>query len=280
MATSTQLLTVVKTITSYSKHGIEACGKHPFITGLFAILGIVGLVLSVVDFDISRDEANETTIQIDDTKKEILHGIRKSTETIVQTLLEKHQHDLQSKNEQIKALTQAVMAISSKTELIGSKNERDAALIALTKGDIKQAKQLFLNTIEKGEQEAQRLAENYQNLGALAFLDNTQQALHAYKRATELNSNDIDSWNMLGHLYRRTGEMSQAISAYNKALDLAKKQQNNPKISMSYDYLGIVYQTLGELGKAIEFHQKALAINEALGREKGMAGNETVTKSV
>lgn len=39
------------------KSSIEYCGKHPFATGLFALLGVFGLILSIVGFSIDRTES-------------------------------------------------------------------------------------------------------------------------------------------------------------------------------------------------------------------------------
>ena len=43
---------------------VEMCGRHPFATGLFAILGVIGLMFSVYAFSVDRSESRETTVQI------------------------------------------------------------------------------------------------------------------------------------------------------------------------------------------------------------------------
>jgi hypothetical protein len=45
---------------------IELMGKHPFVTGLLALLGILGFIISVAGFQLDRKEATETTAQIQD----------------------------------------------------------------------------------------------------------------------------------------------------------------------------------------------------------------------
>ncbi len=54
------------------KSAIEFCGQHPFATGLLAIFGIAGLILSVVGFQFDRQEAAETTDQISNLRDEIV----------------------------------------------------------------------------------------------------------------------------------------------------------------------------------------------------------------
>ena len=109
------------------------------------------------------------------------------------------------------------------------------------------------------------------NLGALAYLDNTQEALQAYRRATQLDPGNADGWNRLGHLLSRVGDLDAAIAAYNTVLALGEQHNEQQDIAAAYGNLGIVYQTRGDLDKAIEFHQKALKLNEDLGRKEGMA---------
>ena len=46
------------------KSGIEFVGRHPFATGLLAILSVVGLVLSVYGFALDRRDAGNTTDQV------------------------------------------------------------------------------------------------------------------------------------------------------------------------------------------------------------------------
>jgi TPR repeat protein len=52
-------------------------------------------------------------------------------------------------------------------------------------------------------------AEAARHLGALAFLDNTEEALRWYRRAVELDPANADEWNWLGLLYYRTGQLDQ-----------------------------------------------------------------------
>ena len=123
----------------------------------------------------------------------------------------------------------------------------------------------------ESKQQAQQTAQAYRNLGALAFLDNTQEALQAYRQATQLDPDNADGWNQLGHLLDRIGDLDEAITAYNTVLTLGKQHGDNQEIVAAYGNLGIAYQTRGDLDKAIEFHQKALTLFEALDNKEGMA---------
>lgn len=73
-------------------------------------------------------------------------------------------------------------------------------------------------------------AAAYRHLGAIAYLDKTNDAFEAYQRATKLDPNNKDGWNQLGNLYYRKGELVKAEESYLKVLEL-----------------GLVYQTQGDL---------------------------------
>jgi tetratricopeptide (TPR) repeat protein len=207
----------------------------------------------------------------------------KRIEGIVSTLIKKNDHaqdkQLQNQGEQIKALANAVAVLTEKsqTNQVGSDSERDAALKALEQGDTSQAKLLFAKAAQKDEQSAtqanKQAAANYRNLGALAFLDNTQEALHAYRRATELDPDNADSWNELGHLLKRIGNLDEAITAYQNVLNLGKLHKNIEEQAKAHGNLGLVYQVRGELDKAIEMQKKALQLHTDLGLKKGIAIN-------
>jgi len=194
---------------------------------------------------------------------------------IVKILTDKHQQESQAKDEQIKALTHAITALSQGQGVIGTEAQINSAFAALKRGDVTEAKSLFGKVAEKSESviqlESQRAAEAYRNLGALAFLDNTQEALNAYRRATELDPDNADGWNQLGQLFQRVGKLDQAIAAYQTVLKLGQAHQNQEYIAIAYGSLGDVYKTHGNLNKAVEMYNKALAIDEALGNKQGIA---------
>ena len=68
--------------------------------------------------------------------------------------LQRYQLDLQARDEQNKALTQAVTALSTGKDIDASPSELHAALAALAHGDTAKAKTLFAKTAEKAEQQA------------------------------------------------------------------------------------------------------------------------------
>lgn len=190
---------------------------------------------------------------------------------IVQTLMAKHQQDNQVKDQQIKALTAAVTALSQGKDIIGSESQIKTALAALVQGSTAQAKELFKQETQRVEQSSKQGAEAYRHLGALAFGDNTQEALSAYRRATELDPKNADGWNQLGNLLDRVGELEQAIIVYQKVLALGQNNQNREEVARAYSGLSGIYHTRGELDKALAMQNKALEIDKLLNNKKGIA---------
>ena len=58
-------------VASHFRSFVEMCGRHPFATGLFALLGIAGLLISITGFQLDRTENLQTTKDINSVTKEI-----------------------------------------------------------------------------------------------------------------------------------------------------------------------------------------------------------------
>ena len=168
----------------------------------------------------------------------------------------------------IDAITQAIKSIGTTN---ATPSQIKAALEALQTGDAKKAAALFEKETERTELAAKEGAEAYRNLGALAFLDDTQKSLKAYRRATQLDPDNANGWNQLGHLLDRIGKLDEAINAYQTVLRLGQEHKNQEEIAVAYGNLGNVYQTRGDLDKAIEYYKKALEIGKELGNKERIA---------
>ena len=110
------------------------------------------------------------------------------------------------------------------------------ALAALAQGQTEAAKAIFTKTVEakadEGAAANREAAEAARHLGALAFLDNTEEALRWYRRAAKLDPANANAWNQLGHLYHRTGQVDQAEAAYGKVVTLGEANDDRGAIAM------------------------------------------------
>jgi tetratricopeptide (TPR) repeat protein len=73
-------------------------------------------------------------------------------------------------------------------------------------------------------------AAEWRQLGALALLDDTHDALTAYTRAAELSADDPDLQMLLGVLQLRSGRPEAAESAFRRQLDLANGKDGGEAI--------------------------------------------------
>ncbi|MGH8473780.1 MAG: tetratricopeptide repeat protein, partial [Gammaproteobacteria bacterium] len=183
--------------------------------------------------------------------------VSKAIEALTEQLRSK---DLQRQEyqDQIKALTETVEALAKQQDTPGVKK----ALAALAQGQTEAAKAIFAKTVEakaaEGAAADREAAEAARHLGALAFLDNTEEALRWYRRAVELDPANADGWNRLGHVYNRTGQLGQAEEAYGKVVTFGEANRDMEAVAVGTGNLGVIYRTRGELERAEEMLKKAL----------------------
>jgi len=73
------------------------------------------------------------------------------------------------------------------------------------------------------------------------------------------------SWNELGVLYRRLGEVDRANSAYRRALALRERLlPASLEVALTLNNLGVLARAQGELHLAERYHRRALGIRETL----------------
>ena len=183
------------------------------------------------------------------------------------------QEQLSAKDQQLKALTEAFAALPKTGAPAASIN---AAFEEAKKGKTAKAQDIFAEVLKTKEAEGQKTnnkeaAAIARHLGALAYQDNTKEALAAYQKAVQLDPNDEDGWNMLGLLLDRTGDLAQAEAAYRKVLALGTTKQDRAWQAKAICNLGNVAYTRGKLDKAEEMYRKSLEIEQALGSKEGMA---------
>ncbi len=173
--------------------------------------------------------------------------------------------------ENIKQLEETIKALRDQN---ADRHDIKKALDLLSQGQTTAAEEVFesiaLEERQKGEKARQNEATALRHIGSLAYLHDTQKALKAYKRSTELDPDNKVGWNQLGHLYHRIGEIENAENAYMTILKkLAGTKQEYQAIA--YGNLGLVYQTRGELDKAVEFLERSLALFTEIGAASQIA---------
>lgn len=129
-----------------------------------------------------------------------------------------------------------------------------------------------------------KLVERSRNqLGALAYLDNTQKAYGHFQEATELDPENAEGWNWLGIIQRRKGELTQAEQAYQKVFQIGKASKSKKEeyfqkrlkielelgrkagMASKYANLGSIYEILQDFTKAREYWEKSLKLYQQVG---------------
>lgn len=100
--------------------------------------------------------------------------------------------------------------------------------------------------------EWRQLAEVFRMLGW------TQKAITYYKRAAELDPQDIASRNNLGTLYLDQGMDKEALEVLKVAAGL------KPRLAEVYNNFGIAYFSLGDFNKAIRIYRKAMRLSRGM----------------
>jgi len=138
----------------------------------------------------------------------------------------------------------------------------DSAILDLTR----LAEDQTTTTRENAEQAAQ----TWKEVGALAFLSDTDSALRAYRAAVELTSNDPVARNQLGYLLVRIGDLAGAATQYTHILE-GPGVRNMEWEAAALNNLGTIELTRGHLDAAEDHLLRSLALYEELGRLEGMA---------
>jgi class 3 adenylate cyclase/tetratricopeptide (TPR) repeat protein len=105
------------------------------------------------------------------------------------------------------------------------------------------------------------LGSIYANIGAIHFENHDHdKALASFEKSLQAYGNtegSLNAYNALGKLYTRQYKLERAIENHNKALSLAKKQDNKLSIAQSLKGLGDAYSKQGDLNTAITYYDKA-----------------------
>ena len=102
-------------------------------------------------------------------------------------------------------------------------------------------------------------AENYSRLGDMHLTrGELDQAISSYNKAIELNPKLADAHNNRGLAYARKEQYDHAAGDFSRAIEI------NPTFDRAYNNLGNSYVAKGEPERAISNYDKAIAINSKL----------------
>tara|TARA_A100001037_G_scaffold251361_1_gene234805 strand:- start:1618 stop:2109 length:492 start_codon:yes stop_codon:yes gene_type:complete len=86
---------------------------------------------------------------------------------------------------------------------------------------------------------------------------NWVNAIKSFRHAIQQDQQDHKAYNMLGYSLRQSGKISEAIRAYDRALDLKANYEE------ALEYRAIAYAKLGKKEKAMQDYKKLLSIKSS-----------------
>jgi tetratricopeptide (TPR) repeat protein len=157
--------------------------------------------------------------------------------------------------------------------------DKDVDLLALAKNPagigIGELESKLMAREKELEMQAQRTAvlraEYWRHIGALAFLQDTQKALAAYKKAVELDKTNPDGWRYLGELYYRLGHQNMARDAFRHLQKLAVNSCEPQTQVIANLRVSWLEKLCGNLPEAERLVAEALTIATEAGWLEGMA---------
>jgi len=97
------------------------------------------------------------------------------------------------------------------------------------------------------------LVQLHMGEGALTFYGDPQAALAAYRRAHDLDPENIDAINFIGQLESLFGNLKAAEDAFRQVLHLGRTRDEQRAIAAAYGNLGVIAMTRGDLEEAVEY---------------------------
>ncbi|MFH1776097.1 MAG: tetratricopeptide repeat protein [Candidatus Omnitrophota bacterium] len=111
---------------------------------------------------------------------------------------------------------------------------------------------LWSNTVKNSPQSSRahnNLGLSYMKLGKYL------EAMAAFRKAIEIDTNQANVYNNLGNTYLMSGRREEAVGFYEQAIKI------DPNYKKTYNNLGIAYCLLGRHEQATAFYQKAIALD-------------------
>ncbi|MDZ7712034.1 MAG: tetratricopeptide repeat protein [Rhodovibrio sp.] len=251
-----------------------------------AVCTVLTMLGGIFVYLVSRGAPSRETIGNDRLTERAVEVLREQLAEKDRALAEAHdeRRSAQDRAASMEAqLREAVTAISKQTDIPDAQARIHEALEAAADGRTELAEAIFAEVearkTAEGADAYQAAAQAARHRGALAFLHDTDKALDAYRKATELDPENADGWNRLGHLLTPSRRSAGSRTAYRRVARSGEKANDRMVVAVAYGNLGNVYQVGGDLDQAEAMYRKSLEIEETLGRKEGMAKPTTGTSA-
>ena len=169
----------------------------------------------------------------------------------------------EDKIEQKKAFEKTLDQLNSSTTPLAQK-----ALAELKSSNINEAKKSLI--LLAGTQDSlQDSSQTWIHIGNVQNLSSSRQALQAYKKASEIDAENITAYSRQGDVYRQLKQLNLAEKAYKRVQSFGNQSTANKALTLAN--FGILNVSKGKLVEAEDAFNESLSIYKKIGDEKGIA---------
>jgi len=151
---------------------------------------------------------------------------------------------------------------------ISNNPQAEKALSELQSSNINAAKKSLI-TLASSQSNLQESSQTWINIGNIQNLSSSRQALQAYKKASEIDSENVNAYSRQGHVYRQLKQFDLAEKAYKRVQSFANQSTANQALTLAN--FGTLNVSKGQLVEAEDAFNESLSIYKKIEDDAGIA---------
>jgi len=169
----------------------------------------------------------------------------------------------EDRDEQNNALEKTLEVLNVSTNPQASK-----ALFELQNSNINAAKKSLI-TLASSQSDLQESSQTWINIGNVQNLSSSRQALQAYKKASDIDPDNVNAYSRQGHVYRQLKQFDLAERAYKRVQSFANQSTANQALTLAN--FGALNISKGKLVEAEDAFNESLSIYKKIEDDAGIA---------
>lgn len=169
----------------------------------------------------------------------------------------------EDRHEQTNALAETLDVLNK------SSNEQESkALSELQSSNINAAKKSLIS-FASSQSDLQTSSQTWISIGNIQNLSSSQQALQAYKKASDINPDNVSAYTRQGHIYKQLKQFDLAEKSYKRVQSFANQTTSNQALTIAN--FGTLNLSKGKLVEAEDAFNESLSIYKGIDDEAGIA---------
>ncbi len=169
----------------------------------------------------------------------------------------------EDRNEQTNALEKTLDVLN-----ISSNPQAAKALSELQSSNINAAKKSLI-TLASTQLNLQESSQTWINIGNIQNLSSSRQALQAYKKASDIDPENVKAYSRQGHVYRQLKQFDLAEKAYKRVQSFGNQSTANQALTLAK--FGVLNVSKGKLVEAEDAFNESLSIYKKIQDDAGIA---------